>query len=1445
MNTNKELLFGILAVQLKGVPPARMVEAGAGWITDPAISIAQRLVDGGILSEADRKQLEDLVENAVLAHGGDVEETLFSFGGAEQVRNTFGPGFDTAELDAMKTSPMTDVAFDAGTGPMISGVEEAPGRYTVVSQHAKGGMGRVLLVHDEFLGRSVALKELLPAGHPAASADQRPTPVRQTVSLVSRFLQEARITGQLEHPSIVPVYELGRRKDGTFYYTMKLVRGKTLAQAMRDCATMSERMALLPRLVDLCEAIAYAHDRGVIHRDIKPANVMVGQFGETVVLDWGLAKVRDTEDIYVEDIENTLQFLHLESGETALPETAYGRALGTPHYMSPEQAEGHVDIINERSDIYSLGAVLYEILTGSTPHSGKNTKEILDNVIKSRPAPVLTIAPDVPPPLAEICHKAIRKDPRERYASALELAEDIQCFIAGSLVKAYQYSLGETLAHHYRKHRAAVNVAIGALLLLAAVGVISYVKVVQARDREHAQRLIAEDAQQKEAAARGQAERSGYLSQLALIQEYLHDQQSELAFKTAAETLPAQRNWEWGFLLNQTRPERRLVHTDPHYAAAVAISPDGATAAAVMIDGTVQFYDAETGKLLREADTVGFPPAAAPKFSPDGARLVTAGHDEYVRVWEVSSGKLLHTLKGHAGKVIYAEFSPDGRQIVSAALDGVASLWDADQGTALPAPETGMTTLRKALFSPDGAFLAAVSGEGQVKLWRRSDFSEFLQCPGRDIVFAEQRPLCAVTVDGTVTLWDLGTATQSRVLAGEGLITQVRFNRQGNRVLAASLDGAARLWSADSGELLRVFQQDTPLDGALFGQEEAVVITLGRNNQFAAWDARTGYVLNRMNGNGRALGCFDGNRGGTRLVTASNEALLEIWDPLYRPGCQRVASGIAPCMSLSVSEKTGLAAAISPDALHLFSLKGNEREKRFPLLRGWGGGSNVALSSDGARMAATIDLVTPSIWNFENDTVVQLAGHHSTVASLAFDAENRRVATCAVDGSIAIWDAATGERMLSVDAHAGPVNSVRFSLDGQRILSAATDKIAAVWSADTGQRLLALQGHEHAVLDAIFDNTGSRIFTASEDRTIRIWNAETGALMGVWNGQGEGVFRISLDTENRTLLSLSYDGIAKLIDIATGEPLIRFPGVKDALRLPDSSRLLLTNTDGRLEVLKPAPWQAASDKNGNAENLETALRSYQDGDYQEIRGQLLPETIPSGIYVLRSSQLARQAFERWRDAWNPSSMVFEPDRGLLLDIFDAACPISILGFERGDRLLGLAGKPRLTPEQIAAFLESMAAALKNAAPLDLVFDVTRDTAPISVHIYVRPGSTETRTFSISQGDARELIRAFANGAANFKASQSSSNSPLTQTLCEAGVGIGVDFSQHDEALASKIGISLRNRLTYIDNTAISGYDSGYERLVDLGEAIEKGTKAFSVGLQQGEFVQTRLDITIQ
>lgn len=350
MDRDRNLLFGILGVQLRKFTPAQLIDAAAGWVADPSRDLAARLVEAGVIGEKDRKLLLELVEHAVYAHGGDASATLDAFGGEQQLAQSFHGAIVLTEdgTVSLSTAFMEPPDAAASSNP---GVPETPGRYKHISEHARGGMGRVLLVHDHHLNREVALKELLPATGNGKTPDA-PSPVRVSVPFMARFLQEAQITGQLEHPSIVPVYELGHRMDGTLYYTMKLVRGRTLSKAIKEAPAFNDRLKLIPHFLDLCQAIAYAHSRGIIHRDLKPANVMVGDFGETVVLDWGLAKAKNKLDVHADGLAETIRALNVAGGPVEMAKTSYGQAMGTPAYMPPEQARGDIHAIDERSDVY-------------------------------------------------------------------------------------------------------------------------------------------------------------------------------------------------------------------------------------------------------------------------------------------------------------------------------------------------------------------------------------------------------------------------------------------------------------------------------------------------------------------------------------------------------------------------------------------------------------------------------------------------------------------------------------------------------------------------------------------------------------------------------------------------------------------------------------------------------------------------------------------------------------------------------------------------------------------------------------------------------------------------------------------------------------------------------------------------------------------------------------
>jgi hypothetical protein len=319
---------------------------------------------------------------------------------------------------------------------------EVPGeRFHLGREIGRGGMGRVLEATDRQFRRTVAVKEMLSVGDPHAKR---------------RFLTEALVTGNLEHPGIPAVYERGDRADGSSYYAMRLVSGRTLEEALDEARSLDERVRLLPAVVKVAETVAYAHDRGVVHRDLKPQNVLLGRHGEVFLLDWGIAKVRGltSTDPTGGDVSDGVN-------------TQVGSVMGSPMYMAPEQARGDTDAIDERTDVFALGTMLYHVLTGRAPYQGKTVRDLAAQAVEARPPAVTDLVPGVNPELSAICAKAMQRDPAERHRSALELAAALQSFQSHAAQRAPSRLLAGVL-----------TTSLGAVVLMAAlflaVGVASF-----------------------------------------------------------------------------------------------------------------------------------------------------------------------------------------------------------------------------------------------------------------------------------------------------------------------------------------------------------------------------------------------------------------------------------------------------------------------------------------------------------------------------------------------------------------------------------------------------------------------------------------------------------------------------------------------------------------------------------------------------------------------------------------------------------------------------------------------------------------------------------------------------------------------------------------------------------------------------------------------------------
>jgi serine/threonine-protein kinase len=480
-NAERNLLFGVLATGMGLVSRDALVTAMHAWVLDKSRSLGQILTEQGALSGARSRLLEALTEEHLSLHDDDPARSLRAITSVGSTWEDVGRITDP-ELRASLTrvgAPGPDGATDSSGRRAVGAPTTAASRFRILRPHAQGGLGRVYLARDEELRRDVALKQI--QGQFAEDPSSR-----------ARFLLEAEVTGKLEHPGVVPVYGLGCDADGRPYYAMRFIRGDSLKQAIARFHAMDDPgrdtgeralglRQLLGRFVAVCNTVAYAHSRGVIHRDLKPDNILLGPYGETLVVDWGLAKLAGRPEGAGRPEEGALELESAGAADATLP----GSPIGTPQYMSPEQASGQLELLGQVSDVYGLGATLYCLLTGRAPFEDRQLATVLHRVRRGEFPPPRTVKRTIAPALEAICMKAMARDPQDRYASPQALADDLEHWMADEPVSAWREPVSARARRWVARHRTAVATAAAAVL----VAVLGLAAIAALEDRSR--RLLA------------------------------------------------------------------------------------------------------------------------------------------------------------------------------------------------------------------------------------------------------------------------------------------------------------------------------------------------------------------------------------------------------------------------------------------------------------------------------------------------------------------------------------------------------------------------------------------------------------------------------------------------------------------------------------------------------------------------------------------------------------------------------------------------------------------------------------------------------------------------------------------------------------------------------------------------------------------------------------------
>ena len=1113
---------------------------------------------------------------------------------------------DARAGDFLESPPAGAGATLSNPAP-IDGAGTTIGRYELLELIGEGGMGLVYLAEQkEPVKRRVALKIIKPG------MDSR--------QVVARFEAERQALALLDHPNIAHVFDAGCTETGRPYFVMEYVKGMSITRYCDDNKlTIEQRLRLFEQV---CEAVHHAHQKGIIHRDLKPSNILVSVHGDRVVpkiIDFGIAKAITqplTDKTFV---------------------TFQGQLLGTPEYMSPEQVDLATQDIDTRSDIYSLGVVLYELLAGVLPFEEDsfargglaeiqqtireqepaspsirltNLGEQAKTIAASRGTQVVPLARRLHRELEWIPLKAMRKDRCRRYRSASEMADDIRNYLTGLPLLAGP----ETTVYRVQKfvHKHAGSVA--TVALVAAAIVVGLIVSTVMYFRAESMRAQAEQAKEREAAARAQAEQAEQATRQKAeeLRRTLYANSIQLAnakhrdgnareVRSLLDSCPSDlRGWEWN----------RLDHIQDQSITTLRAH-----------DGTVFIAT----------------------FSPDGGRIITGGSDKTIKVWDSASGQVLKTLRGHESSIDALAASPDGKRIVSGSEDNTIKLWDAQSGVEVMTLHGHQYWVSCVAFSPDGNHIVSGSGDNTVKIWDARTGAEVTTLRGHDWVNAvgfspDGRHIVSCSYDKTIKIWDTQTYAEAMTLLGhEGGAYSIGFSPDGKRIVSGNRDGTINVWDVETGvAVITISGHDGSVLSVTFSLDGELIASGGYDNAVKVWDAETGKELKTFHGHEWIVRSVSFSPDGREIVSGSQDGTVKLWDVTISRESAEFRGHKDRVGSIAFSPDGKYIASGSADStIRLWDAQTGEAIRT---MRGHGNSlSSVAFRPDGKRIASGERWQkSVRVWDaLTGADLMALRGHKGTVWCAAFSPDGKHIVSGSQDKTIRLWDAMSGAEVARLQGHEYGVFSVAFSLDGRWVASASGDRTIKVWDVSTGMELMTLRGHEGYVGCVTFSPDSSRIASASADRTARIWDVATGVELMTLRGHRDALGSVTFSPDGERLITTGRDGTARLWDSTTGAELLTLHAdlaIHDVAFSPDGKTIAAGTGDGDILL-----WESTGPAGGYElrRNAEIARRLVDKlyskcGFYRDVISELQSDAMTDPDIRKMASRIAYS--RRWEDA---------------------------------------------------------------------------------------------------------------------------------------------------------------------------------------------------------------------